>query len=428
MPTTRRQAAQHNDTAKQTEAQAKPASRGRRNSPKKNSPVKEDPAIVGQKRKADENEGAEEEKQVNTEQPPQKKSKTEDNSKEEENHDGVVEEPATGSSYQTGTIERGHIYFFYRPRVELEEAHALDDVQRFYMLLVPRPPSFSTTSEQSGEDGTKQEENSDMKVLSPGADAVPAPETTDEQKKHFRLLVVGKKSLPDPEAGGSGKGSGRNQVFWATITTIGEDLIKLQEGLGEKEDETKTRGTRHQGPARLAARGAYAIVNTEAATPSKRETHLGYHLSHPPPDEFGDVQAALGIHIASSFVLQVKNPLAPPTGAGRVGLPSGRTADYPEELLHGVFGKGGERGRESFGLRFASVERRELLDYEGVELLFIAARSGDEGLETSLGEGRGTALTETEEKEGRETIEQVLKELAIDSEKIPADPLEGQWA
>lgn len=54
-----------------------------------------------------------------------------------------------------------------------------------------------------------------------------------------------------------------------------------------------------------------------------------------------------------------------------------------------VFGKGGGRGRESYGLRFAPVERADLLDYENVELLFIAARSGDEGLETSLGEGRG---------------------------------------
>ncbi len=54
-----------------------------------------------------------------------------------------------------------------------------------------------------------------------------------------------------------------------------------------------------------------------------------------------------------------------------------------------VFGKGGGRGRESYGLRFASVERKELLGVEGAELLFIAARSGEEGLETSLGEGRG---------------------------------------
>lgn len=150
-------------------------------------------------------------------------------------------------------------------------------------------------------------------------------------------------------------------------------------------------GTRHQGPARLAARGAYAIVNASGSTPSARETHLGYHLSHPPPSAFGGVQKALGIHPASSFVLQVKNPNAPNTGGVRVGLPGGKRAKYPAHIMREVFGAGekGGRGREKYGLRFASVEREELLDYEGAELLLIAARAGEEGLEKSLGEGRG---------------------------------------
>ena len=80
-----------------------------------------------------------------------------------------------------------------------------------------------------------------MNVLAPGADAVPAPELIDVEKKSFRLFTTGKKSLPDPDAGG-GKGGGRKQIFWATITTVGEDLQKLETGLGRKEYETKTRG------------------------------------------------------------------------------------------------------------------------------------------------------------------------------------------
>ena len=110
-----------------------------------------------------------------------------------------------------------------------------------------------------------------------------------------------------------------------------------------------------------------------------------------------------------------------------------------------VFGKGGSKGRESYGLRFAGVERIEMLDIEGAELLFIASRSGEEGLEISLGEGRGegeykhdtvghhaltvvTALTEAEKAEESHPISSVLRELAIDAEKIPAEPLEGgEW-
>ena len=170
-------------------------------------------------------------------------------------------------------------------------------------------------------------------------------------------------------------------------------------------------------------------MNAEAQTPSQRETHLGYHLSHPTPDNFDDVQKALGIHPASSFVLQVKNPLAPNTGGARVGLPGNRRANFPDHIMKEVFGAGvkGGRGRESYGLRFASVEREEMLDHEGAELLLISARSGEEGLEKSLGEGRGEALKETEQAEGKHSIETVLKELAMDPEKIPVEPLEGHW-
>ncbi|CAI5526120.1 unnamed protein product [Closterium sp. Naga37s-1] len=34
-------------------------------------------------------------------------------------------------------LERGDIFFFYRPKVNREEAHSVDEVQRFYMLLRP---------------------------------------------------------------------------------------------------------------------------------------------------------------------------------------------------------------------------------------------------------------------------------------------------
>ncbi|KAI0937211.1 hypothetical protein AcW1_001252 [Taiwanofungus camphoratus] len=385
MPVTRRQAAHGQQ---KEEMPVIPTSRAKKGAPKKQAQEKELPT-VGEKHEAEEDKVSKDEEE---DQPPTKKAKTEDEEPQaqaEPDAEAKKDHPSK-HSYQSGTIERGHIYFFYRPRVELEEAQSIEDVQRFHILLIPRPPEFSAASgQQNSPNDADGEKENEMSLLSHGADAVPAAEPTDQNKKRFRLLVVGKKSLPDPEATGEGKGSGRNQVFWSTITTVGEDLKKLQDGLGPKEYETKTRGTRHQGAARLAARGAYAVVNTEASMPSKRETHLGYHLSHPTFEHFGEVQEELGIHPASSFVIQVKNPLGPLTGPGRIGLPKSRRVDYPEEIMSNVFGKGGKRGREDFGLRFASVERKDLLDYEGVELLFIAARSGEEGLERSLGDGRG---------------------------------------
>ncbi len=38
-----------------------------------------------------------------------------------------------------------------------------------------------------------------------------------------------------------------------------------------------------------------------------------------------------------------------------------------------------------------------------------------------------SALTEAEKAEEGHSVDSVLKELAIDAEKIPAEPLEGHW-
>lgn len=38
---------------------------------------------------------------------------------------------------QATFLEKGHISFFYRPKVELENASSVQDVQRFYILLEP---------------------------------------------------------------------------------------------------------------------------------------------------------------------------------------------------------------------------------------------------------------------------------------------------
>jgi len=99
----------------------------------------------------------------------------------------------------------------------------------------------------------------------------------------------------------------------------------------------------------------------------------------------GDVQKSLGVYSASSYILQVKNPQAPPTGPQQV---HSKPAEYPTWVMHDIFGQG-ERGRSRYGLRFVPCGTPELLDYRGAELLFIAAREGEEGLEKSLGEGRG---------------------------------------
>ncbi|KDQ63331.1 hypothetical protein JAAARDRAFT_119687 [Jaapia argillacea MUCL 33604] len=411
MPTTRRQAKVKGAEFATDEVTEVPKKTRRVKAPRKKAgkgkEQTEKEKEIGEKRSVEElqEEGNDEQEQ------PAKKSKAEEDAK-------------VDHSRLSGVIERGHIYFFYRPKVQIEEAESLDDVRNFHILLVPRPPAFSVEENDGGTNaagGDEVDERDAMNLIPSGADAVPAKETKDEEKKKFRVITVGKKQLPDPDSGGGGKG--RKEVFWATVTSVGDDLHKLEEGLGEKEYKTKTRGTRHEEPARLVGRGAYAIVNNDPSTPSKAETHLGYHLSHPSPSELGQVQTDMRIFSASSFILQVKNPLAPATGRG---APRGKGTEYPQEIMTKVFGKG-VRGREKYGLRFASISRPEILDYSGTQLLLIGAREGEVGLEASLGEGRGEALRELEEEESHESIEEVLKELAMDEGKIPAEPLKGSW-
>ncbi|KAG6333906.1 hypothetical protein ID866_5191 [Astraeus odoratus] len=349
---------------------------------------------------------------------PAKKAKTdEDEEREYSFHEG--KDPFTWSppavlTVDQGVIERGHVYFFYRPKVQHEQVHDIDDVKNFHILLVPRPPEFSVYTE--GQTQTQQDE---MTLISEGEDVAPAPQPKDQPRKHFRLITVGKKRLPDPDAP-----HGR-ELFWASVTAVGDDLHSLEQGLGDRTYQTKTRGERHEGPVRLAARGVYAVVNSRGKTPSRSETHLGYHLSH--PLEAGEVQRELGIHTASSFVLQVKNPEVEPTSSfgQRVGLSSGRRAKYPEGIMKYVFGKG-TRGI-STGLRFSPCNYSGLLDYQGTELLLIAARTGVEGSDESLGESRGDVLKEVGERESQALSEDIFRELAIEKDTFPVEPMEGRW-
>ncbi|KAF7362550.1 hypothetical protein MVEN_00603200 [Mycena venus] len=314
--------------------------------------------------------------------PPTKKVKLE--TPEEE-----IARKDANSPREPGTTERGHIYFFFRPRVETDEPTSIDDVKNLHMLLVPRPPKFSAADDTQSAANTK--EDSEME-----------------------LLTQGSRRNPDSRRGG------RKESFWATVMTVGDDLDTLEKGMGEKTYETKTRGTRHDPPARLVARGCYAIVNNDAQRPSQETTYLGYSLSHPAPSDFGPVQTALGIHRAGAFVLQVKNPEAS-------GGLSTKKVVYPSAIMEGVFGKG-TRGREVSGLRFAPCSKPQMLDCAGVELLLVAVRGGESGLEESLGEGRGEALTEAGEMDEVLSVSEIFRELwGGDEGQILPEALNGEW-
>ncbi|KZO94858.1 hypothetical protein CALVIDRAFT_538638 [Calocera viscosa TUFC12733] len=275
----------------------------------------------------------------------------------------------------TGILERGHIYFLYRPKVELEEASSLDDVAKFSILLLPRDS--------------------------------PAPE--GKEGKRYRFISVGKKRLPDPHK--------KREVFWAAVVGYGTDLKELASELGPKDYETKTRGERHIAESRLAGRGSYILYAKTDGPRSKHATYLAYHLSHPAHP--GEVQKALDILPSSSFVIQVKNPTvsAPP----QAGLNPSARADYPEGVVDAEFGGEGD----AKGLRFVPANPVHLLDYKGAEILLIADKA--EIGQVVGEEAAGEVERDAEADEGL-SDEKVMQELRMHAEKFPAEALEGEWA
>jgi hypothetical protein len=154
-------------------------------------------------------------------------------------------------------LERGGILFFYRPRVDVEEVDAFEDVQRFFIVLRPV--------------GTRR----------------------------FRRIVIGRKRLPDPEA---------HERVWGLVVEVADDPGELLEELERKAYETKTRGTRELPEARSAGEGRYSIVDHDG------HTHLAYALEL--PREPGEVQHAFGIEPEASYIVALKNPHADPRTRG----------------------------------------------------------------------------------------------------------------
>lgn len=169
-------------------------------------------------------------------------------------------------------LERGALYFFYRPRVERHAPRGEDDVQRFIVVLAP------------------------------------------DERRLLRIVLVGRKRLPE-----LGRRRARN---WAWVAKVAGDPADVELELRGYRYPTKTRGEREQPAARPAGDGEYVLAR------HGDHTHLAYALVR--PVEPGDVQRELGIRAAASYVVAVKNPEEPsPPGAG---LSIEGTAFYPREL------------------------------------------------------------------------------------------------
>jgi hypothetical protein len=159
-----------------------------------------------------------------------------------------------------------------------------------------------------------------------------------------RLLVIGRKRLPDPAEPGHAR-------YWGFVDTAGGARAPTLDSLEGYTYATRTRGLRRQPGARVAGEGVYAIVRHDD------HTHLEYELRG--PEELGSLQEALHIRPRASYIVVAKNPAArtPP----ETDVPPESRARLPAFLS--------ARFRQR---KFAPADP-ELLDQEGLDLILISA-------------------------------------------------------
>ena len=169
-------------------------------------------------------------------------------------------------------LERGNIYFVYRPRVEETSVSGLEDIQRFFVILSPH------------------------------------------NNQRHRLIVIGRKKLPEIED--------RHERNWGFVQKVAHDADDIESELDRITYVTKTRGERHLAPARPAGEGVYAIVRHED------HTHLAFALEL--PSKPGEVQGELNIPQQGSYIITVRNPEQPPPPG--IGLPDDEKPELPQRL------------------------------------------------------------------------------------------------
>lgn len=178
-------------------------------------------------------------------------------------------------------LEKGFIYFFFRPRVNIEDPQSMGDVARSFFVLRPT-------------------------VLGAEFDQGQGPVDKDAS---CRLMILPKKKYPT-------SAKERDMGF---VEKAGQSMQALHENfITGKTYQTSTRGERHIEEARPYAEGVYAITSTQ------RASHLAYILTV--PAELGDVQEDFGLQPRGSWIVQSKSPkyAGPPVGQ----LP--KDPEYPQ--------------------------------------------------------------------------------------------------
>ncbi|CCF83355.1 conserved hypothetical protein [Nitrolancea hollandica Lb] len=172
-------------------------------------------------------------------------------------------------------LERGNIFFFYRPKKGITHPKNPDDLERVYFMLLP-----------------------------------------DDQHRHQnRLFDVAHGVFPQIKPGEALP----EERDWAFVMDVGHDPKAV---LNDLEKDVRARaepsGQRARPWARPAGEGRYALATHVG------HTHLVYYLSK--PQHPGEVQEALKVDPEASYIISVKQPYAPSE------IELSEKPSYPDEL------------------------------------------------------------------------------------------------
>ena len=194
---------------------------------------------------------------------------------------GVLKSEEREDRVASNVLEKGIIYFFFRPRVSIDDPQGVEDVSRSFFVLRPTPLGAQLDSGQGPVD----------------------------KDARCRLMILPKKKFPE-------SGSEREMGF---VEKANQSIKDLQEKfIAGSTYQTSTRGERHIEEARPYAEGVYAITST------RRRSNLAYMITV--PSEIGEIQENFGLYQRGSFIVQSKNPKFP--GPSYAKLPKG--PEYPE--------------------------------------------------------------------------------------------------
>ncbi|KAI9852954.1 MAG: hypothetical protein M1824_001652 [Vezdaea acicularis] len=287
--------------------------------------------------------------EMNPDEVSNEEQRSKDNAEPSSSDNAVQETEERADAVPSSIIEKGLIYFFFRPRVGVDDPKGVNDIARSHIVLRPLPKATELTK------GT-----------------VP-----DQQR--VRMIALPKKVLPNSP----------NDRFTVFVEKANVSVSDLRDALSHEDYSTQTAGQRHIQAANPAGEGVYAITSTG------RETHLAYILtvpSHP-----SEVQSSLGLRTRDSFVISLKNPAH--KGPSYANLPE--APEFSKEIMEAFAGR-----------RWMPPKSPDIFEYANAQFLLIGHSHDDEAnLEKATQvqpedqkEGKETPLEEMEKLEEEDEL------------------------